>query len=126
MTVPPFSMNARMMRQRSFGADRADLIAVFGGKVRRCRRSAASARAAASSRSPTAARARAARPAADRRRNPAFDEDQRVVLRVQVAGVELWREHPIERELELFQDPARPAGVHRPAILIPEADRADA
>src|SRR5207237_2402173 len=46
----------------------------------------------------------------------------RRVLRAQVAGVELRREHAIERILELLENPARPAGVHRSAVLIPQTN----
>src|SRR5690606_28702477 len=45
-----------------------------------------------------------------------------VEIAVQVTGVEARREHAVERNLELFEDPARPAGVHRAAIAVPQAD----
>src|SRR5688572_28151313 len=55
-------------------------------------------------------------------RNPAANKDQHVELRVEIARVQLLRKHACKRELVLLQDPPRPAGVHRPAVLIPESD----
>ena len=43
-------------------------------------------------------------------------------LRVQVAGVERRREHDLERELVLLEEPARPAGRHRAAVVVPQPD----
>ncbi len=41
--------------------------------------------------------------------NPAVGEEQHVVLRLEVAGVERAREHHLERELELLEHEADPA-----------------
>ena len=70
--------------------------AIFGGNRLRVRTARATSAAAAAS-------------ATGRRGNRAADEDQHVVLRVQVPGVELRRVDAAERELELLEDPARPA-----------------
>ena len=43
-------------------------------------------------------------------------------LLAQVAGVERLRKHDLERELELLEQPARPAGRHRSAVGVPQAD----
>ena len=61
------------------------------------------------------------RPAA-RLRDQVVGEDQDVVARVQAAGVEHRREHDLERELELFEQPADPARWHRAAVLVDQAD----
>ena len=53
----------------------------------------------------------------------AVREDQDVVLRVEISGVDLLREHLFHgSELELFEDPADPARRHVSAIRIGEAD----
>ena len=49
-------------------------------------------------------------------------KDDHVVLAREVSRVEALRVHDLERELELFEQPARPAGRHRPAVLIRERD----
>src|SRR5205807_5230900 len=53
--------------------------------------------------------------------NGAVDEHQHVVLRIQIAGIERRGIHDFERELVLLEQPARPAGWHRSAVLIPQA-----
>ena len=70
---------------------------------------------------PIAARIRPARC----RRHGAVGEQQHVVLRVQVPGVELLRIDHAERELVLLQKPSRPAGRNDAAIAIdqPDTDR---
>ncbi len=64
------------------------------------------------------------RAAARRRigRDRAVDEHQHIERRIEIARVELRREHACERELELLEQPARPARFHGSAVAIPEAD----
>src|SRR5689334_16580553 len=50
------------------------------------------------------------------------DEDQRRILRVEIAGVELRSEYAIEGILELLENPPCPAGVHRAPVLIPQSN----
>ena len=61
-------------------------------------------------------------PPAARRRNRTALEDDHVVLRREVAGVERLRIDDRERELELLEQPARVARRHRAAVLIPQRD----
>src|SRR3954469_5889744 len=54
--------------------------------------------------------------------NRARRQDQHVVLRVEMTGVELRRKDARERELELLEDPSCPPGLDRAAVLIPQRD----
>src|SRR5512133_1874597 len=49
-------------------------------------------------------------PACTRAGNRSVDEDEDVVLLIEVACVERGREHTLERELELLENPPRPTG----------------
>ena len=54
--------------------------------------------------------------------NRAVHEDEDVVLVVQVAAIELRCEDAPEAELELLQEPARPACGHRATVRVPQPD----
>ena len=113
ITVPPFSMNCLQLRQRAVGRDRADLIAVLGGNVLR----------SASRRRPPPPPPRPPRPP------PAPGIAPPTKINVSYFALRLpasssGAKTRVERELELLENPARPAGVNRAAVLIPEADAA--
>src|SRR4051812_10834536 len=100
------------LRDGAIAGDASELRSELRGNVRRVRTAGTSPAAAAA---PTACGNRA-------RGNRARRQDQHVVLRVEIAGVELRRKNARERELELLENPSRPPGLDRAAVLIPQRD----
>ena len=62
------------------------------------------------------------RPATASAADGAVHEDQYVEFLAQIPLVQFRRVDDLERELELFEQPPRPAGRHRSAVAVPQAD----
>jgi hypothetical protein len=105
-TVPPFSMNVRICGNVVSTLTRPNCGRYFRRDV--VRRGTAT--------TPPTATTRA--------RDSAANEHQDVVFRVEVPRVQFLREDARERELVLLEDPPRPAGIHRAAVLVPQPIRA--